>query len=587
MLPLRLIVSAVWAATVVFAQRNAPFPQAFFQNVEDISVDTSSDAGDCPLGLCLETAPSKTIYETLQGNDHFSRLVKLIDLSEEIVSLLNDSSKSLTFFAPPNHAIPRPPRHRKPESDDAPSMQYCGGSPQIESSLVDLVCEAESLEFMEDKPDPDKRKEILKKILTAVLSYHAIYQRLDAPALTENVTYATALRGFNGSLDGEYLRVRIGQRPLNVNLYAKIIHAVNATNGVIHAINHPLLPPPSIFQQLFWLQRGFSTLTSALQRVGLSSEVEFRYRHDKSHEVAFTAFEGTPVTTFFAPSNLAFNRLPKKLQLFLFSPFGERALKKLLQYHVVPKIVFHSDWSLNLTVSSGAVIERIDYNSTGSDYEDIGYGMNPCGYVEPDAELLNMVSDDDDVLTPHHTSVVRYPDLYVPPRRPQSHPHPPPAAPTPRRNRLWRMVRRMAWWVEGKLLQRPPNPKPPKWPHPPPPPPPVVLANLTLPTALGNRTLSVQVERVTFRAPIPFPPHKPRKEESAIVVIVNGQRVALNDGVANNGALHVIHKVLHPFHRHGHHGPRKPHCCKNKTRGGDEDWTGWEEWLPEWANSDD
>ena len=50
------------------------------------------------------------------------------------------------------------------------------------------------------------------------------------------------------------------------------------------------------------------------------------------------SLEGSPVVTAFVPSNKAFSRLPRKLQLFLFSPFGERALKKLLQYHTVPDI---------------------------------------------------------------------------------------------------------------------------------------------------------------------------------------------------------------------------------------------------------
>jgi len=44
----------------------------------------------------------------------------------------------------------------------------------------------------------------------------------------------------------------------------------------------------------------------------------------------------------FAPTNLAFERLPRRLKLFLFSPFGGKVLEKLLRYHIVPDLVFFS-----------------------------------------------------------------------------------------------------------------------------------------------------------------------------------------------------------------------------------------------------
>ena len=54
---------------------------------------------------------------------------------------------------------------------------------------------------------------------------------------------------------------------------------------------------------------------------------------------------GSPAVTFFAPINKAFARLPRKLRLFLFSPFGEKVLKRLLQFHIVPEFVLHSSRS--------------------------------------------------------------------------------------------------------------------------------------------------------------------------------------------------------------------------------------------------
>jgi uncharacterized surface protein with fasciclin (FAS1) repeats len=73
----------------------------------------------------------------------------------------------------------------------------------------------------------------------------------------------------------------------------------------------------------------------------LTNAVEWRYVLEEGEDDKWTV-EGTGSMTFFVPSNLAFKNLPWKLELFLFSPFGEKVLKKLLQYHVVPGIILHS-----------------------------------------------------------------------------------------------------------------------------------------------------------------------------------------------------------------------------------------------------
>jgi len=81
----------------------------------------------------------------------------------------------------------------------------------------------------------------------------------------------------------------------------------------------------------------FSILTSSLQRSKLTDLLDLRYVHDKG-------FEGSYLVTVFAPTNRAFEKLPRRLKLFLFSPFGERILQKLLRYHIVPELAFFSDY---------------------------------------------------------------------------------------------------------------------------------------------------------------------------------------------------------------------------------------------------
>jgi len=75
--------------------------------------------------------------------------------------------------------------------------------------------------------------------------------------------------------------------------------------------------------------------TSAIQRSGLTDLLDLHFSRGKG-------LEGEQVVTVFAPTNHAFQRLPRKLKFFLFSPFGAKVLKKLLQYHIVPDLAFFS-----------------------------------------------------------------------------------------------------------------------------------------------------------------------------------------------------------------------------------------------------
>lgn len=104
----------------------------------------------------------------------------------------------------------------------------------------------------------------------------------------------------------------------------------------MYTVSRPLLPPPSIINELY-LGNHFFILTSALQKVGLDHWLSWGWRKKKDSSID----KGATVT-FFAPSDLAFRRLPPKLRRFLFSPFGARALEKILSYHIVPDIILHT-----------------------------------------------------------------------------------------------------------------------------------------------------------------------------------------------------------------------------------------------------
>jgi uncharacterized surface protein with fasciclin (FAS1) repeats len=88
-----------------------------------------------------------------------------------------------------------------------------------------------------------------------------------------------------------------------------------------------LLPPPPSLKIISLLPSEFSTLELGLMKTGL----------DKVLAGPHTG------GTLFAPSNAAFAKLGPKVNAFLFSKYGEKHLKALLEYHIVANKTMYSD----------------------------------------------------------------------------------------------------------------------------------------------------------------------------------------------------------------------------------------------------
>ncbi|TFK42817.1 FAS1 domain-containing protein [Crucibulum laeve] len=329
----------------------------------------------------------ETIYQVLTNDPKFSKVTKAINYIEDVVSLLNDSSARITFFAIPDEAL-RPHRKRIKDSDDCedslePLQTSFIGEPQ---TLADNLLTLEEIELSSlDEPDKEKRKRAIKAIIRAVLAYHILPDPHDIISLGENNTFATNLT-VDGALDSQPLRLRVSQSvipPLTfINLFTKVTRPnIKTSNGIIHVVSHPLIPPPSVFEELYMVPHYFSTLTSALQRSGLTRALDLWYVHGKDSGKG--RLKGTSTVTIYAPVNNAFDRLPKKLQLFLFSPFGRRALKKVLQYHIVPDVVLHSNYIRNATTK-----EKIKASK-----EDIFEGHWLGDLISPGAKSQNISPD--------------------------------------------------------------------------------------------------------------------------------------------------------------------------------------------------
>lgn len=261
--------------------------------------------------------PNQTVYQLISESKYTTKLAKLINDYPDLVEALNGTKANYTVFAPTDKAFEKIPDHAH-------------------------------------KPS----KEQLKKLL----SYHVVDDFYPAARVLVTHTVPTLLQGEDLSEDkvAQRLSFNIGLRGLTVNFYSRII-AVNifGTNGVIHGVDSIILPPPSALKIVELVPSEFSTLELGLTKTGLLDELTAPHKGG----------------TLFAPSNFAFTKLGPRINAFLFSKYGQKYLKALLQYHVVPSVTLYSDAVYN-------------YDGDGEDKSD---GRTPKGYYHFD--LPTMLED--------------------------------------------------------------------------------------------------------------------------------------------------------------------------------------------------
>lgn len=231
--------------------------------------------------------PNETVYQLIAGSKYTTRLAKLISKYDDIVELLNSTSAgNYTVFAPTDKAFEK---------------------------------------------IPDKAPEPSKEVLKAILAYHVVPDFYPAGRVLVSHTAPTLFKTKSLSDHEEPQRIafKIGLNGLTVNFFSRII-AINifGTNGVIHGVDHLIIPPPSVIAEIDLFPGQFSTLELGLGKTGLLEKLNTTENHGG---------------TFFAPSNWAFQKLGPKINAFLFSQYGLKYLKGLLEYHVVPHHTLYSD----------------------------------------------------------------------------------------------------------------------------------------------------------------------------------------------------------------------------------------------------
>ncbi|CAG8600110.1 11033_t:CDS:2 [Ambispora gerdemannii] len=190
-----------------------------------------------------------------------------------------------------------------------------------------------------------------KEIIRKLILYHVVPKTLCSYLVrTSRVLNSSYIEP---GLNDEPQKLRVGVfwgNRVFINLAKVLDFNSRASNGLLHTIGDVLLPPPNVLIESFLFPNYYSTFTSAIQKVGIADIFE----SDK----AFTAF---------IPTNAAFALLGQRTLFRLFSPCGEKDLKKLLLNHISAELAYSSDW----------VVTDGDIDNTKSSVK--GYGGNGCG----------------------------------------------------------------------------------------------------------------------------------------------------------------------------------------------------------------
>lgn len=315
------------------------------------------------------THHDKSIYDVITERPEFSKLAKAVNYSSEATKALlrGDEGKQLTLFAPKNWES-----HRGGRSGDNMAEAQLS---HVHSSWALIDKKIDDFKAMDEGGDDDdderrrRRRRMLAHFIDAVLAYHLVDSDtpLKSTEIAQNSTVATKL-SINGKAaeyighlnDGLPLRIRVGKSLLPkpgvyLNFYSRVVYPdVELSNGILHAVDYPLFQFPSILQGLFFTQPEFSTLTSAFQKTKAEGYLALPpMKHPKHNSSAahhhhgkhpnFSDEKGTEAATLFAPSNLAWDRLPWGFRAYLFSPWGEKLLGKILMLHSIPNDIVYAD----------------------------------------------------------------------------------------------------------------------------------------------------------------------------------------------------------------------------------------------------
>jgi uncharacterized surface protein with fasciclin (FAS1) repeats len=258
---------------------------AFFNELAD-DEETNTEEFASIFGRTGGDFTDHTTYELIAKSNYTKKFFKLVKEHEKFGKLLNSTDQNYTLFVPTDEAFEHIPHDKKHKPSD---------------------------EFVED-----------------VLNYHLGVGEYPASRILFTHTVPTTLKEKLLGDKPQRLRTSVGLSGVRVNLYSKVI-AVNfkTKNGIIHAVNRILVPPPYIGKEISLFPAQFSTLLLAYDKTDFVKYI---------HDVPMVG------STVFAPSNEAWSRLGPRANAFLFNTeTGKKYLRALLKYQIVPNITLYSD----------------------------------------------------------------------------------------------------------------------------------------------------------------------------------------------------------------------------------------------------
>jgi len=229
--------------------------------------------------------PTKTIYQLISESKHTKNSASILSQFPDIVDALNSTEAHFTIFVP----------------IDASWRKFKGHPPKV------------SEEFL--------RKWVQYHLSPAVYSKAGLFSVQTIPSVLEQG---------NAAAHPQRIRTQWSFHGLKLNFVTQVIKTnIPATNGVIHALDGFLIPPLPASDTIDIVPSLLSTFNLGLLKTGVKE--------------ALGPESLVSGATIFAPTNAAFRKLGPRINAFLFSRWGTKYLKALLEYHIVVNHTLYSD----------------------------------------------------------------------------------------------------------------------------------------------------------------------------------------------------------------------------------------------------
>ena len=254
---------------------------------KDVDLRLKEQAEQLGLNTLESKNNNQNIVQIAVSNPNFSALVAAV-VKTGLAGALSNESANLTVFAPVNSAFAQLP------------------APFNNAANISSITDQAEISFLRN-----------------VLLYHVLASKVKSQQISRDPSSAVTLKPA-GTRNDNTIYLSKFQNLVRVNGRTDVIAAnINATNGIIHAIDKVLMSPSKTIAEIAIADPNFSALVAALVKTNLAG-----------------VFSGNGDFTVFAPTNAAFAKLP--------APFNSAAsingitntaqidaLANILKYHVV------------------------------------------------------------------------------------------------------------------------------------------------------------------------------------------------------------------------------------------------------------